>query len=196
MSSKFFSILFVALVASTFSFAQGLHVGVKGGAKLFKIDGKSFNEEFKYGYNAGLFAEINLSQKVGIQPEILWNQINSDTAGNIRDVYDNLGNQDLKNPQLNYLSIPLLLSYKPSKFLSLQAGPQYGILLNNNKSFFENGKEAFKNGDFSLLMGVQLKILSARVYGRYMIGLNNLNDLSSQEKWKTTGFQVGLGLAL
>ncbi len=188
-------ILLVAITASATSFAQ-FRIGPKLGANIGKIDGKGFDEQYKLGYHLGVFAEIPLGKKFGIQPEILWNQINSDTAENFSAVYENLQNQDYKNPQLNYLSIPLLLSYKPSKFLSLQAGPQYGILLNNNKSFFENGKEAFKNGDFSLLMGAQLNILSVKVYGRYMIGLSDIGDISDQNKWKTTGFQLGVGIGL
>lgn len=188
-------ILLVAIAVSSTSFAQ-FRIGPKLGANIGKIDGKGFDEQYKLGYHLGVFAEIPLGKKFGIQPEILWNQINSDTAENFSAVYENLQNQDYKNPQLNYLSIPLLLSYKPSKFLSLQAGPQYGILLNNNKSFFENGKEAFKNGDFSLLMGAQLNILSVKVYGRYMIGLSDIGDISDQNKWKTTGFQLGVGIGL
>ncbi|RXK62399.1 PorT family protein [Lacibacter luteus] len=192
---KILVILLVAITASATSFAQ-FRIGPKLGANIGKIDGKGFDEQYKLGYHLGVFAEIPLGKKFGIQPEILWNQINSDTVSGFKSIYTELQNQDIKNPQLNYLSIPLLLSYKPSKFLSLQAGPQYGILLNNSKSFVENGKEAFKNGDFSLLMGVQVKILSARVYGRYAIGLSDINDISDQNKWKTTGFQLGVGIGL
>jgi hypothetical protein len=187
-------ILLVAITASATSFAQ-FRIGPKLGANIGKIDGKGFDEQYKLGYHLGVFAEIPLGKKFGIQPEILWNQINSDTASGFKAIYSNL-DENVKNPQLNYLSIPLLLSYKPSKFLSIQAGPQYGILLNKDKTFIDNGKEAFKNGDFSLLVGAQLNILSVRVYGRYAIGLNNINDLPNQEQWKTTGFQLGVGIGL
>ncbi|MFY7840380.1 MAG: porin family protein [Lacibacter sp.] len=187
-------ILLVAITASATSFAQ-FRIGPKLGANIGKIDGKGFDEQYKLGYHLGVFAEIPLGKKFGIQPEILWNQINSDTASGFNAIYANL-DENVKDPQLNYLSIPLLLSYKPSKFLSLQAGPQYGILLNKNKTFIDNGKEAFKNGDFSLLLGAQLNILSVRVYGRYAIGLNNINDLPNQDQWKTTGFQLGVGIGL
>lgn len=191
---KFLVILLVAVTASSVSFAQ-FRIGPKLGANIGKIDGKGFDEQYKLGYHLGVFAEIPLGKKFGLQPEILWNQINSDTATTFSEIYGNL-DENAKNPQLNYLSIPLLLSYKPSKFLSLQAGPQYGILLNKDKNFIDNGKEAFKNGDFSLLMGAQLNILSVKVYGRYMIGLSDIGDISDQNKWKTTGFQVGVGIGL
>lgn len=192
---KYLVILLVTLTASATSFAQ-FRIGPKLGANIGKIDGKGFDEQYKLGYHLGVFAEIPLGKKFGIQPEVLWNQINSDTVSGFSSIYQNLDNQNLSNPQLNYLSIPLLLTYKPVKVLSLQAGPQFGILINKDKNIFQNGKEAFKNGDLSMLFGAQLNILRVRVYGRYAIGLNDISDVTSQEKWTTRGFQVGVGFAL
>ncbi|MBK8088975.1 MAG: PorT family protein [Chitinophagaceae bacterium] len=192
---KYLVILLVTLTASATSFAQ-FRIGPKLGANMGKIEGSGFDEKYKLGYHVGVFAEIPLGKKWAIQPEVLWNQINTDTAYNIRQVYQNLANQNLSNPQLNYLSIPLLLTYKPAKVLSLQAGPQFGILINKDKTLIDNGGQAFKNGDFSMLFGAQLNILRIRVYGRYVIGLNDISDIGSQEEWKTTGFQLGVGLAL
>ncbi len=191
---KYLVILLAVFAFSSTSFAQ-FRIGPKLGANLGKIDGSGYSEKYTLGYHVGGFMEIPLGKKWAVQPEVLWNQVNGDTATNFRQVYTELQNQDLKNPQLNYLSIPLLLSYKPAKFISFQAGPQFGILLNKDKTLIDNGKDAFKDGDLSMLFGAQLNILSFRVYGRYAIGLNNINDLGSQEKWKTTGFQLGVGLA-
>jgi len=97
---------------------------------------------------------------------------------------------------LNYLSIPILLDYKLAPFLSLQAGPQFGILINQNKNLVENGKNAFKGGDFSLLGGAQLNISKIRVTGRYFVGLSNVNDLGNQNKWKNQGWQLSVGFAI
>lgn len=192
---KYLVILLAAVAVSTTSFAQ-FRIGPKLGANLGKIDGSGFSEKYTLGYHLGGFMEIPLGKKWGLQPELLWNQINADTATNFRQVYTDLQNQDLKNPQLNYLSIPLLLTYKPAKVLSLQVGPQFGILLNKDKSLVANGKDAFKSGDLSMLLGAQLNILRVRIYGRYAIGLNDISDITSSNKWKTSGFQIGVGLAL
>ncbi|MFY7900037.1 MAG: hypothetical protein ACOVNY_07620, partial [Chitinophagaceae bacterium] len=78
--------------------------------------------------------------------------------------------------------------------VTLNLGPQFGILINQDKSLVRNGEEAFKNGDFSMVGGVQLNFKVLRVYGRYNIGLSNLNDIDNQEKWKTQQLQLGLGL--
>ncbi|MFZ9718302.1 MAG: PorT family protein, partial [Chitinophagaceae bacterium] len=88
-----------------------------------------------------------------------------------------------------------LLNYKPGKILTLQAGPQFGILMDRNKNLLQNGVDAFKQGDLSMLAGAQINILSFRIYGRYVIGLSDISDLPNQEKWRNQGLQVGVGLA-
>jgi hypothetical protein len=191
MKLKFLALLTFALALTTMSFAQGFHVGIKGGANIFKIDGTAIKDEFKFGYNLGGFAEINFADKWGIQPEVMWNQTNFRTAHNFNEIYPG-GTNDLEG-KLNYLSIPLLLSFTPAKFISLQAGPQFGILLNKDESLFENGKQAFKSGDFSMLGGVQLNIGALKLGGRYVVGLANINDIDDRDKWKNQGFQVYLG---
>jgi hypothetical protein len=184
------------LMVSGVAFAQKVSLGPKLGANIGKIDGAGFSEKYSLGYHAGGFVSIGLGKKWAIQGEVLWNQINGDTASGFSSIYQNVANQDFQNPRLNYLSIPVLLTYKPGKIISFQAGPQFGKLMDKSKSLLQNGQSTFKDGDLSMLLGVQLHILSVDVYGRYMIGLDNISDIQSQEKWKTTGFQVGVALSL
>jgi len=195
MKKKSLFILLVALVAGSASFAQGFHIGLKGGANIFKIEGKSFKEEFNYGYNAGLFSEINFSKKLGIQPELLWNQSQTRTTNRFNELYND-GVSELKEVKLNYLSIPILLNYSPSKLVTFQAGPQFGILINKDERLLDNGEQAFKSGDFSMLGGVQLNIGSAKVGGRYVVGLTNINDIDNRDEWKNQGFQLYVGFRL
>ena len=193
MKTKLLTLAIAVLIFSAAN-SQSFHVGIKGGAKINKLTGKSFNEEFGYGYHLGGFAEIGLSEKFTIQPEVLFNEYQQDTASKFNAVYDLKSN--LSHIKLNYLTIPILLNYNASKLLSLQLGPQFGILMNQNVTVVENGKEAFKNGNFSMLGGVQLKFSGFRVYGRYALGLTNLNDIDEKDKWKSQGFQIGVGLAI
>ena len=194
MNRKIF-LLLITSTLTTLSFAQGFHAGVKGGANIFKVDGKSFDEEFRHGYNLGAFAEINFNKKWGIQPEVLWNQTNTKTSSDFNNIYPH-GISDVQNVKLNYLSIPLLLTYRPFKALSLQAGPQYGVLMDQNKNLLQNGKEAFKNGDFSLVGGAQLNIAAFKIGARYQVGLSNINDIDNQDKWKNQGFQAYVGFRI
>ena len=101
-----------------------------------------------------------------------------------------------KDVQLKYLSIPVLLNYNVSNILALQAGPQFGILMNKDRNLLQNGEQAFKNGDFSMLGGVQVKFSKIRVYGRYAIGLADLKSIKDQNEWKSQSIQLGVGLSL
>lgn len=168
-------------------------MGIKGGANLTKVDGKSFKDEFKTGYHAGAFIQLKLSDKFQVQPEVLFNQFNTRTDTSFSNVYDI---KNLKDVKLNYISIPLLLTYAPSKVISFQAGPQFGILIDKNKNIVDNGKQAFRSGDLSMLGGVQVSIGGIRVNGRYFVGLNNINDIDNQEKWKNRGFQLSVGFKI
>lgn len=185
----------LAVCFFSFASAQSFHAGLKVGSNINKISGVSFKDEFTYGYHAGAFAEIGLGKKWSIQPEVLFNQVSTDTTNKFNDLYK-LNFDKVSNIKLNYLSIPVLLNYNLSNFIALQAGPQFGILMNKSDNLLQNGKSAFKEGDFSLLGGVQLKISSLRIYGRYGIGLNNLNDIDNRDRWKNQTIQLGISLAL
>ena len=68
--------------------------------------------------------------------------------------------------------------------------------MNNDKTLLQNGGDAFKKGEFAMLGGVQVKLAAIRVNARYSVGLNSINDIDNQDKWKNQGFQVSVGLAL
>lgn len=165
-------------------------LGVKGGADLLKLDSRSFKEAFAFGYQVGAFAEVSLGQKWGIQPEVLFGQVNLDTSNNFRDLYQF---NNISKVELTSLKIPLMLNYKPNPFVTLQAGPQYSILMDQNLSLVENGRDAFSKGNFSLHGGLQLNISKLILYGRYGVGLSNLNDIDNREKWKNQTIQIGAG---
>jgi hypothetical protein len=97
---------------------------------------------------------------------------------------------------LDYLTIPILLRYNVSNLLTINAGPQFGILLNKDKTLLQNGAEAFKGNDFAMAAGLQLNLKMLRIYGRYNVGLNNINDIDNKESWKSQQVQIGLGLKL
>lgn len=189
-------ICLVAVIFISHSMMAQFHIGIKGGANMNKVDGKSFKQEFSYGYHLGGFAEIGFGNRFGIQPEVLFNQYTTKVDSSFNAIYKNLFNSEKNgNIKLNYLSIPLLLTYKVIGPLSIQAGPQFGILIEQDKTLLENGGQAFKNGDFSLVAGAQLKISALRVSGRYAIGLNNINDIDNKDQWKNQVLQLSVGIA-
>lgn len=187
----FFVVCFTLFSGSLF--AQGFTIGIKGGANLGKISGESFKDEFKFGYQVGGFATIPLGDKIAIQPEVLFNQTNVDTSNNFSDVYNfnRIGGVELKE-----LLIPIMLNYNLNKYLTLQVGPQFGVIIDQDKNLLQNGQDAFKSGTFAAAAGLQLNLSKLRVYGRFAGGLTNLDNVGSNDTWKVQNIQLGIGLAL
>ena len=192
MKTKLIFFFAIIIFSSTSLFAQKLSIGIKGGANLGKISGQAFKDEFSLGYQVGGYVGINFG-KFGIQPEVLFTQTNVDTSSNFSSIYQF---KQVNNIQLKSLSIPIMLNFNLNKFITLQAGPQFGIVLDQDKNLLQNGKDAFKSGNFSLAGGIQLNLLKFKIYGRYVGGLTNLDNVGNAESWKAQNIQVGVGIGL
>jgi hypothetical protein len=182
------------LIAGLHSQAQGFHLGIKAGANLFKVDGESFSQQFQFGYMAGAFTQLYFSKSWGIQPELNFNQTNYRTGNNFSTVVPD-GVNDVKG-KLDWLTIPVLLSYRPVPILSLLAGPQFGILLNQDEHLINNAGDAFKKGDVSLVGGAQLNLGPVLAGARYVVGLTNINDVTNQSTWRNEGWQLYAGIRI
>ena len=191
------AIMAIALLTMQAASAQ-FRLGAKAGANLVKVAGKSFKDEFRYGYHLGGFAEIGLTGdgKLSLQPEVLLNQYALTLDSNFKSVYENVINSNQSHVKLNYLSIPILLNYKLIGPIYLQAGPAFSILMDQSRTFLQNGGDAFKKGDFSMIGGAQIRLSKLYLTGRYAIGLANINDIDDKDKWKSQVIQLSLGLSL
>ena len=138
--------------------------------------------------------EIDFTKPIGIHPEVLFSQSNGITSSNASSIINNLNNN--QNITLNYLSIPVLLRINADKMLTFLVGPQYSILVNPHETTLQNGQDAFKSGDFAMVGGLQINLSFFRIYGRYVVGLNNLNDIGNQDSWKSQQIQLGIGFRL
>ena len=106
--------------------AQGLHLGFKAGTNISQITGRSFDQGFQWGFSAGAFIELNVSKKWGIQPELLFNQTQTQTASNFSEIYHEGLNS--RSVNLNYLNIPILLYWRPILSNGILPAPLvYGI---------------------------------------------------------------------
>jgi hypothetical protein len=188
--------VFIISVSSTQ--AQGFHLGIKAGTNISQLTGRAFDEGFQWNFMAGAFAELNFSHHWGIQPELLFSQTSTQTASNFDDVYQEGINS--RGVKLNYMSIPILLTYKlPIPVISLQAGPQFGILLNTSDNITTNAGNAFKSGNFSMVIGAQVNLGAFQGGARYVYGFTNVANISSIESvdsWKTRTVQLYVGLRI
>ena len=189
------AIMAIALLTMQAASVQ-FRLGAKAGANLVKVEGQAFKDEFRYGYHLGGFAEIGIIRKLTIQPEVLFNQYSMTLDSSFKSVYENIITSEQSHVKLNYLSVPILLNYKFLGPIYLQAGPAFSILIDQNKNFLQNGGDAFKKGDFSMIGGAQVRLSKLYLSGRYVVGLANINDIDDKEKWKSQAIQLSVGLSL
>jgi len=95
--------------------------------------------------------------------------------------------------EFNYMSIPILLRYKPTSFLSFHAGPQFSQLL-DAKVDGDDIKEDIKNSDFGLAVGATLHLpLGFNGGVRYVWGFTNVSELPDDIEVKNSVVQVYVG---
>lgn len=193
MSKKAYVLTLLFCVIFSAAFSQRLHLGFKGGADIQKLKATSISDQFEFGYHIGGFAEIAISKKFGIQPELYYSSTKLDTATNFSALYNSVNSSKLN---FGYINIPVLLNIKPSKFITFQIGPKYSILNNKQVSLLSNSKEAFKKGEMSVVAGAQIRLGAFLIYGRYQVGVSKLSEVTTQDKWKNQVIHFGVGFNL
>ena len=180
----------IAVLAFGFANAQGVKFGVKGGISLTNLTGDDIEDNSsKVGFLVGGFAEIKLTEKFAIQPELLFA-----TQGTKFEA----DGDDLKY-NLNYLNVPVMAKFYVADKFSLEAGPQIGFLLSAKAKAGdedEDVKDFFKSVDFGVNFGAGYDFtenLSAGV--RYNLGLANILDTEegNDTKIKNSVFSLAVG---
>ena len=188
-------LLFAFLSTCFFANAQEkLGIGIKVGQNFSSVNSVAVDRH-SASFHGGVTFQVGINDKISLVPEVLLSQTKLSTNPKIAAVINN----QVYNPEtyhLSYLMVPLLVQVKPFSNLLLQAGPQYGILIDQKKDGKENAQLAFKEGEFSFVGGAKVNLGGFFVYGRYVVGLQDISALQDQAKWKTTQWQLGIGMSL
>jgi hypothetical protein len=194
---KFLIALLVLTLVSAGSYAQNspFHMGLKVGTDLFKVTGRSLSEKTKAGLSAGVYGEYKLSRMWFVQSELLFNQAFTTTTDNFNQIYPGAIASDVT---LNYITLPVMIAFKPVPELSILLGGQYGYLVNQTTGLlpYNGNKEAFAKSDVGIVFGGQLNLGKIKVGARYVINLNDINGINSSDTWRYHGFQFHVGYQL
>ncbi len=160
---------FLFLTAITATSAQGLDLGFKLGFNFANVSGiEDFNQ--RTGLSAGLFAGAKLGDKIGLQIDALYSQQGAEVGATYSDIV-----QDFN---LDYISIPVVVKYYLTDNLIIHAGPQMGILLNDQTGVvgqvFDNIEADTVDWLGTLGIGLDLP-LGLRAEARYSFGLTRVN---------------------
>lgn len=203
------SILFIAVVLfalTSVSAQEYVMFGAKGGVNFstFSGDGSNaFNDpDGRTSFHLGLLAEIPVTERFSVQPEVLY-------SGQGYDIAERDNGNDIEY-QLDYINIPVIAKVYIFEGLALEAGPQIGFLVNseidgdpgsvNNENTISLDEDQFNKVDFSLAVGASFKFRGGIfVNGRYNIGLSDIyddsftNNLLSGADAKHSVVQLGVG---
>jgi len=192
MKNCFFLIgLFIASV----SFAQEhINLALKLGQNFSKVDNVAADRT-QASFHIGAQASIRLTNFISLAPEVILSQTKLEANPSLMDV---IGNNNLQPEtyHLNYLSFPVLAQFKPSNKFIIELGPQYSVLMNQSKDGKELANMAFKSGEFAFIGGAKIQFSGIAAYGRYVVGMQDINSLQDQQHWKTRQWQLGISLNL
>lgn len=184
---------YVLLVATTLIFgtstmiAQDVKLGAKAGVNFAKLSGEAVEDaDGRTGFHVGFLAEIPLSERFAIQPELVYSQQGLQS----KETFD--GTEFETKVKLDYLNVPVMAKFYLIDGLSIEAGPQFGFNINAKQELEVTGGDT--DGDFEItgeddikdeVSGFDLGIGGGLAYqldnglffqGRYIYGLSNVPE--------------------
>ena len=199
-----------AMLTFGFVSAQEVEFGVKGGVNIANFTGDETDDlESKIGFHIGGFAEIKISEKFSVQPELLF----STQGTKMKEKYSEDGFDYDVSAKINtsYINIPIMAKLYVTEGFSLEAGPQIGFLMSAKTKaeatvsaggITQSGseevdvKDQFNTVDFGLNFGLGYKFTENLSAGaRYNLGLSDINKEVEGEaiSVKNSVIQVSIG---
>jgi opacity protein-like surface antigen len=175
----------IAIFTIGFANAQKAEFGIKGGlnSSNFSGDTEGMDLKDKIGFNVGAFVAIKLSDKLTLQPEVLYSTQGPKAVNVTAPVDDMLFTGDIKF-KLSYINVPVMVKYYVADKFNLEAGPQIGFLTSAKTSTKLDGysqtvdqdiKDSFESIDFGLNFGAGYDFTKNVFAGiRYNLGLANI----------------------
>lgn len=190
------SLLLLTATATRTQAQSSLQLGIKGGMNMMKIGGRSFDGDHYYGASGGVYGKLNFTSKWSLQPELDFNETVAQTSDDFNQIYGGASQQMV---YLQYVALPVLVSYRPIPELSILVGPQYGFLFAQTTNLLqvptERNTKAFNMNDLSIVFGGQANLGKVILGVRYSAGLNNIS-FRTTDTWRQYGFQFYVGYQL
>lgn len=202
-------IILAMITVSVSAFAQDdtrdeLKIGAKVGinkANIYDDNNDEFVADPNFGMAVGGFIAIPIGTYLGFHPEVMFSQKGFKGEGTV------FGSEYKLKRTTNYLDVPLLIAFKPTKNITLLAGPQYSYLLSrkdeftgfgvdiNNEEEFEN--ENLRKNTFGAAIGLDLNFNNIVIGGRASWDLqdNHGDGTSSTPQYKNMLLQATIGIA-
>ncbi|WP_407479237.1 porin family protein [Elizabethkingia anophelis] len=185
----------LGIVLGTMAFAQstaGPRFGIKAGGNLSDLTNFD-REKSKIGFYAGVFMNAPISSEFSIQPEVVYSQQGAKFKdfGNVTDLKKNLG----------YINVPVMVQYNATPDFYLEAGPEFGFLVDaqdkgkvNGVSYKSSGTDGYNTFNFGMGLGAGYRFTpNISINARYTAGFTNIVKNNGGDSVKNNNFQLGLG---
>ncbi|MFD2567126.1 porin family protein [Pseudotenacibaculum haliotis] len=162
--------------------AQEVKLGLKTGLNIANIRVNSLDADSRTGFHFGAIAELQLTDRFSIQPEVLYSQFGAE--------------EESESLRINYISIPIMAKYYIVDGFSFEAGPQFSFLANDELEVFSPiGSGVFNpevnSFDLALNLGMGYQFNGGIFFqARYNLGLTNVQ---SNPDVKNGALQLSLG---
>lgn len=175
-------LLLVAFSSATFGqLSGGIRAGLNFSNVKTKVDAIDYDEngDMKVGYQLGLYFVGNLSEKLAVQPEIVYSTMGAES-------------DDTGDSKLGYISIPIFLRYNINEMINIHLGPQFNILTSAKDDDDNDFKDDLKGLDTGITLGLGFDFGAFNAGARYYWGLTNYSDVDGVEV-KNTAIQLVAG---
>ncbi|SHF94227.1 porin family protein [Chryseobacterium sp. OV279] len=190
--------------------------GVKGGMNISTIsevydNGWMYSDQkAKIGFNAGVFANIPISEKFSLQPEILYSGLGAKIeTSRMFDPGPMTKLEGKETLSLSYLSVPVMFQYNIIPDLYVEAGPEFGFLLGgrskgewtdttDNIKTTTSYSDKLSNGlfnkfNFGIGIGAGYYFTqNLAVTARFTAGITDIYKHGNGNAVRNNAFQVGL----
>ncbi len=169
-------------------------LGIKAGASLTSFVGADTKVgstsayDYRFGFHAGVFANIGFAKLFAFQPELLYSQKGARFNGSSDNGY-----------RLHYVDVPLAFHVNTDGFF-FEAGPQVGFLLAAKQeagSVSVDTKNNYKSVDFGYLAGLGYQLKHGLGVGlRYNGAFTNVpisytaGNVTVQRRERNSAFQL------
>ena len=165
-----------------------MRLGAKAGVNFSSISGDTSGDfSGLTSFHIGGLVEIPINEKFSIQPEILYSM--QGAAGEYYVIpFGGFGTKYETNLKLDYINIPIMAKYYVIEGLSLEAGPQFGILVSakeegklieqgsgESETFDRDVKENYNSLDVAFGLGAAYRLNNGIFFSaRYLIGISQI----------------------
>ncbi|MBD3748014.1 MAG: PorT family protein [Sphingobacteriales bacterium] len=178
--------------------------GIKAGlnfSNIIKTDDSNFTTNYNTGFNAGVFLNLPVVDRLSFQPELMFSQkgYKSNRTGILGD--------GTLTQTTNWIEIPILADIEAAKGFNIYLGPQVSFLTktvnkydgtfsSSQQTTYEDDANKFKKSILGGILGIGVDLNSKlSLNGRYALDFqkNNTDGTTSTPAFKNQVWQVGLG---